>query len=121
MNSISDDTLKKLDFIFHTLVEAGFQPFKETIQEGFKILYDGSGTAVVRHFGLDSSQDSRPVWQNNENNMNQRMYGPLLRIGTEEVFWLDSWTDRDKFRMTKIIVRLIRLNVPRDFIWQHEQ
>ena len=113
--SISDDALRKLDFITDTLVGAGFHIFHEPDEEGFKILYDGSGTAVIRHYGLDKSLDTRPKWQANDNNMNQRMYGALLKFGTEEVFWLDSWTDPDRYKVTGIIVRLIRLMVPRSY------
>ncbi len=114
--SIPDDALRTLDYITDTLIGAGFHVFHKPDKEGFKILYDGSGTAVIRHFGLDTSPDTRPKWQANDNNMNQRMYGALLKIGTEEVFWLDSWTDPEKYKVTGVIVRLIRLMVPRSFV-----
>ncbi len=119
MISIHEETLTKLEFISDALVAAGCQVYSEAIQEGFKIIYDGSGTAIVNHSDLDSLPEHRSIWQMHENNMNQKMYGALSRFGTEEVFWLDTRTDCDGFKVTQILVRLVRLMVPKDYTIHH--
>jgi hypothetical protein len=110
---ISEETLQKLEYISEVLVTGGFHVFREPDQDGFRIFYDGSGLAAVCHYEVDAPLDKRSLWQTKMNNVNQRMYGTLVRQASEEAFWQDSLKDREGFTVTKVMVRLIRLMVPR--------
>jgi hypothetical protein len=112
--SISDETLAKLEYISEVLVAGGFHVFHEPDQEGFKIFYDGGGLAAVCHYEVDAPPEKRSLWQTKMNNVNQRMYGTLVRQASEESFWQDSLKDKEGYTITKVMVRLVRLMVPRN-------